>query len=461
MATYYVNSGAAGAGTGADWTNAFTTVTAALSGRSTGDILLVHNAHTVTAGAAVTWTVPSGNIAIICVDKDNSDAWSTGASEAVGASNSGFSIASNSAGSNVFLHGMTLVAGTNNSGSCNINFNTGSAGILSLRAQSCTFTLSSGTTATASMNIGANSGANTRSASVYLTDCTIRTNNATSGSSIYLTSCRVHFNNVTLALAVGGNKPDTLFRGTASPHNSIDVLVQNSDLSAFNDTANGLVDASIGGGIGRYVFANCKISSNTSAKINTFVASGDMTITFLNTDDADTINNFEHYSRTGSLTIDAANYFTTGGASFNASPLSWKIVTTAVCDEFNPFMCPSLYRWNTSTASTDFNVQSIWDSASDYTDAEVWLGVSYAGTASFPTGAYATDRDATPFVSAGADQENGTNGSWTTSGITNTNEQQLKVTATPAEVGLVEGVVYVTKASATIWIDPMIRVALP
>lgn len=461
MTTYYVQ-GITGVDTnaGTSWGsgNSCKTVTGAL-GKATPTLIYVDSAETYTANAGIAWTLPAGNIAIICVNS-GTGAWGTGASEAIGTANTSFNIYANAAGSNLFMHGMTIVASTTNSSANDITFNNTSVGPLNVRAQSCTFTLSSGTSAVANLNLGSVGSAG-RPACVYFTDCTIRCQNSTTGSVINVASSLVRFNKVTIAMAVGGNKPLTLFSGVASPNTNPDVMVSNSDLSAFDVSGNGLVDAAIGGGVGRYVFTNCKLSSNTSPKLNTFVASGDMTITIINSDDADTIYQFEHYSRAGTLTTDIANYFTTGGASFNSVPVSWKIVTTGVCDEHSPFVTPSLYRWNTSTASTDFNVQSIWDSATNYKTSEVWLGVSYAGSASFPTGAFETDRHATPIESAGSDQDNGTSESWTTSGITYKNEQQLKVTATPAEVGLVEGNVYIAKATATIWIDPLLRVALP
>jgi hypothetical protein len=58
MANVYVYSGAAGAGTGADWTNAYTTLTAALAAKAAGDDFWVAHDHAETQASALTLTSP-------------------------------------------------------------------------------------------------------------------------------------------------------------------------------------------------------------------------------------------------------------------------------------------------------------------------------------------------------------------------------------------------------------------
>ncbi len=62
MANWYVRSAAAGAGTGADWTNAFTTLTAAIAAAAAGDVFFVADDHAQTQASALTLTFP-GTIA--------------------------------------------------------------------------------------------------------------------------------------------------------------------------------------------------------------------------------------------------------------------------------------------------------------------------------------------------------------------------------------------------------------
>ena len=57
MAIYYVYSGAAGAGTGADWANAYTTLTTAVSGKAAGDVFYIAHDHAESTAGRVTITV--------------------------------------------------------------------------------------------------------------------------------------------------------------------------------------------------------------------------------------------------------------------------------------------------------------------------------------------------------------------------------------------------------------------
>lgn len=89
MATIYVDSAASGSGTGADWTNAYTTLVAAAAGvtEASGDIFLLDDGHTETLSGALTVGVQSNGdqrgIIIRSVDKAT-DAYSPGAAFTVG-----------------------------------------------------------------------------------------------------------------------------------------------------------------------------------------------------------------------------------------------------------------------------------------------------------------------------------------------------------------------------------------
>jgi hypothetical protein len=90
MAVYYVNSGAGGSATGLSWTDAWTTIDAAFTDATNpvvaGDVVLVHSAHaetnagTTTIGSAALNPSFQDNVWIVSVDKDSSNAITSGAS---------------------------------------------------------------------------------------------------------------------------------------------------------------------------------------------------------------------------------------------------------------------------------------------------------------------------------------------------------------------------------------------
>ncbi len=82
MADRFVYSGAAGANDGTSWTDAWTSL-ASSNGVAAGDNVKVHKTHSQTGlGANINWSngTVTNPVRIICVDKDASDALSTGAS---------------------------------------------------------------------------------------------------------------------------------------------------------------------------------------------------------------------------------------------------------------------------------------------------------------------------------------------------------------------------------------------
>ena len=75
MANWYIWSGATGTGTGADWTNAFTTLTAAMN-KAAGDVFYVAHDHAQTQATSVTANYAIGTEAnpnrMYCVDRAGS-----------------------------------------------------------------------------------------------------------------------------------------------------------------------------------------------------------------------------------------------------------------------------------------------------------------------------------------------------------------------------------------------------
>ena len=75
MATWYVNSAAAGTNAGTSWTNAYTAFGSAVTAAtSDNDVILVHYTHQESLVSDTTYTFAAANIQVYSVDKDSSDA---------------------------------------------------------------------------------------------------------------------------------------------------------------------------------------------------------------------------------------------------------------------------------------------------------------------------------------------------------------------------------------------------
>jgi hypothetical protein len=109
MTTLFVDSAAVGANNGTSWADAWTSIASA-TGVAAGDVIHVDDGHSQSAGASLTLTFTNGTITnpikIFCVDKNNSDALSTGAIVTTGAGN--FTLAING---NLISSGMSWKTG--------------------------------------------------------------------------------------------------------------------------------------------------------------------------------------------------------------------------------------------------------------------------------------------------------------------------------------------------------------
>ena len=446
MTTYYVKGSTGNnANSGVDWANAVQTVAGALA-KATPTLIYVDASESFTAGATITWTIPNANCAIISVTSGTTT-WATGAKESIGANSNTFSIAANSSGSSLFVYGMTLEAGTNS----NAVISVGGLGPMNGWFKSCTFNTPN-TGSGAALNIGNGATGSMRGNILRFEDCTVQAKNSTANAAILFGNAQIVMTGLTIT--VQANVPTKLFQSMDTQYNGGRLEVIDSDLSGFNPSTSFLVN--VPDYFPTAIFRNCKLGSNVTAYTGSWRRSGTGSVTLINCDSGDTINSFEHYTYTGSLTEDAAIY-KDSGASFSGVGVSWKVVTTSACDEHNPFEVPKLYRWNTSTASTNFKVDFILNSAGTaLTDQQAWLEIGYASSTSTPVGTHVTDRNTNPITAAGSNQ---TTSSATWTGATSPTKQYCDVTATPSEVGMIEGRVFIAKASTTVYIDPQLQIA--
>lgn len=148
----------------------------------------------------------------------------------------------------------------------------------------------------------------------------------------------------------------------------------------------------------------------------------------------------------------------TGGSSDGTTALSWKVVSDTTATFNRPFITPEIVQWNETTGSSvTATVEILRDSATNLTDAEVWLEVMYLGTSGYPLGTWISDCKA-DFLASEADQTTSSE-TWTTTGMSNPNEQKLSVSFTPQEKGFVHARVCVAKASATLYVCPKVTLS--
>lgn len=245
-----------------------------------------------------------------------------------------------------------------------------------------------------------------------------------------------------------------LFRCTNSGEPAIGYIT-GVDFSNFSSGLN-LVSVTAGPA-GTVVFRNCKMPSGWNGSLITTPAIG-MRAELYNCSASD--QNYalwvEDYA--GSIKHETT-LVKTGGASDGTTPISWKMATSANA-EYPAIILrsPEIQKWNETTGSAvTVTVDFLRDSATNLQDDEIWLEVEYLGTSGFPLSVFADDA-AADVLATPADQATSA-ATWTTTGMSNPNEQKLSVTFTPQEKGLIIARVCMGVASTTVYVDPVLQVS--
>lgn len=282
---------------------------------------------------------------------------------------------------------------------------------------------------------------------------------AVSQNGIEITSTRLEWKNgvnggSAVGIESGGTSPTALlewvgsFAGSTSGRASY-VLIEGVDLSN-GGTGMHLCGTVSGGSV--VMIRNCKLPASwTGSLVGTEVEHGAIA-TMVNCDNGDTNYRFRQQTRPG-LVRDETTLVMTDGATDGDTPISWKLVTTTTCGPGAWWQSPEMYVEQTTTGSAKtVTVEILHDSATDLTDAEVWVEVCALGTTGQPLGVAVNDR-VTDALTTAADQPNSAV-TWTTTGMTNPNKQYLSVSVTPQEKGFLIARVYVAKVSKTLYINP-------
>lgn len=449
MATYYVSSvDGDNADDGTTWDLAKATVAGALA-VATGafDIIKVDSNHAFTAGGGIGWTVNSTSfVAVISVNRTGSDAYLAGAAESVGAANANFNL--NPGGSlGIYVYGMTLTSGTNNNTACDFNIGTMATGATSITTmESCTLSCPSAAN-NALFFLGGAANTGDRENQITLTNCTFTRTSAEQAFEIRNAAVRI------VNPTINTGSTGTLFTFSVNTEGSLFV---EGDISGFTGSTGICL---VTGCYLDVTFQNCKFPVTTPLYTGTFPANEVQgSITVINSDSADTHDQFQFHNVKGSITRNTSIY-ASSGATVDGTACSWKIVTTAEASEQAPFVTPWLATWDDSKTAITATIEYNHDDATDSNDREIWSELEYLGSASFPNGTINSNRNAEPFTGTGATTGTGA-ATWTgTGGFTDENVQKLSHSVTTAEKSVMRARVFVGEASKTLYLDPTIRIA--
>jgi hypothetical protein len=433
MANVYVRSGAGGAGTGADWANAYTTLAAACTAKLAGDIFYVAADHAETQASAMTITAP-GTVGtpnrIICVDHTgtvppvSADLRTTATISTTGANAitiSGF----------FYCYGIIFQANSAGaSGGGNIALSNNGA---QPRFDSCVFRVLS--TATSSIVGGAG-------ASMYWNNCSVRFGAA--GSSISLTNTGLFvWSNSPSAVDAAGTLPTTLL---LDPARACRIELDAVDLSALSAKT---VIASTGFPV-KYLLTNCKLPASVTITATQAGGLGRGDVTVINCDSGAVNYRNERHNYAGDQTTETT-IVRTGGATDGTTPVAFKVITTANSRWADPFTCIPIATWNETTGSSvTATVYGIWGGGAVPNKEDIWIDVEYLGSALTPQGSYVSSGNADILATAACD----TDGTSTWGG--STTAFKMAVAFTPQMKGLVRVFVRCAKASSTFYIDPKV-----
>jgi len=367
MATYYVRSGAGGAGTGADWTNAYTTLAAAFSGKAAGDVFYVSEDHAETQASAMTLTSP-GTLAnpcyVECVDHAGSvppvsaDLRTTATITTTGAN--AMTIAGNGA---TVYDGITFQAG---SGATNAALSVLAYYIVFRNCQLAKLGTSGNTTA---IDLRGTAGA-------VLDNTTVKF--GAIGDNIRNASYN-HWKNTPSAIA-GATIPTSLLQS-----GSYGVFTaEGVDLSA-SGAGKTLIPAVTNSFVAR--LKDCKLGASVTVAVTPTNIEADIVVSCTDSAGTNYIGQKYHYYGTQ---LDETVIVRTGGASDGATALSRKITTTANAKWAFPFEATPIAIWNDSTAAATATLEFITNAAALPTNDEVWFDLEYLGSATSPLGSVVT-----------------------------------------------------------------------
>ena len=433
MPTKYVNSAATGAKDGTSWTDAWTSIGAALnpagyseSGTALADddVCLVHYAHSKVYNANTALVFPS-NTRFISVDKDNSDAYTTGASEDSGSTyylnlNGGDRHTVRFEGLSFYFHDASVDywCGGGYSGQ-------------QMTFKDCTFDLSGNTYFNGYVRY-------------IMEDCTIDCNSASMlavftiiDNAPELVLKNVSFSNVAASTELIQSDIDGPL---------VTVEIEGCDLSAFS----ALYESGTVRGPVRINAARCKLPSSLVSSTTSMCPGINITTCYSDTTTLSAAPHglFDVRQLAGAITKDTTYKLSSGAANDGTRDFSYKMTpVTTYCNMTDPLESPPLRTWHDASGSKTLTVYVCSDTAHDAN--EIWMEAAYNDASTSPVGDFATTK---PDYGASATLST-TSSLWAGSP---TNQYKLELTVNPNFAGEVEVRVFVGRSgTAPVYVHPI------
>lgn len=440
MANFKVWSGATGAGTGADWANAFTTLAAAVtSATGNWDVAEVADDHLDVLGAHATYTTQN-NLAIICVNRTTGALSEQNLTNYYIGSSSNYNI-SFAGPYALVLHGLALRNGGPSVAAFNFGNSSGSDGMVCI-ASRLKFGLYS--TSTSLITVGYASAV--QNCQVEFVDCWARFGNSGQGFRAYGTA-KVRG----LTVDPTGSAPAVL---VMTANYAGDIEFDGCDLSPCKGL---LASQSVKKFTAR--FTHCALSESvvplgTQSLLNP--ASGEV---ILNDCTKGSARISGHYNALGSTEMVSSVYANDTYTFDGTNRASWKITTTAYASFYSPYVSPWLDQYHDGTAAITPYLDVARDgSATPLQDNQAWAEFAYLGTSGSSLASFASDR--MPLLGTPANQAASSKGAgdWTGESATAWFGKFDSGSAiTPAAKGSLRARVCVGAANETLYVEPQIR----
>lgn len=432
MANWFVRSLATGTGAGTSWTNATTTIAAAITLSAAGDTFFVADDHAETQASAVTLSfkgTPAVPDKVLCADHTittpgTGDLKTTATVTSTGA----FNINVNGS---LFCYGITFNAGTGTGGQLLVL--SGLSNNVQIY-QSCTFKL-----------VVTGSGALIHTANGVF-------------SKVKWINCSAGFGAVGQSISTRGGFFEWVDSATPITGATIPTSLLTPTTAIAYFKLEGVDFSSVSSGKSIIAFSNnsyigvikeCKLGAGT-------ITSGTpgwypFRFDVIRCDSANTNYRNESYQYMGTGTTETT-IVRTGGASDGTTGFSNKIVTNASSNWTVPYEMQPISIWNDTVGSSKtVTVEGIVSAVPN--NDEVWMDVEYMGSTTFPIASRSTTTKANILATGAANTT-----SSSTWGGALTGKFLMAVTITPQQKGPITVYVKVAKASTTVYIDPLITV---